>query len=79
MPYFAKHSLTGEIAEYPDNYRDHPVFSRVLTEVPKPTRGCTDCSLPAEPVVVVETSEEEAPSWNYLQDFNTPERTEHGN
>lgn len=46
MSFYAKHEVTGEIAEYPDHYRNHPVLGAVLTEVPKPTRGCTDCGLP---------------------------------
>ncbi len=48
MTFFAKHEVTGKISEYPDHYRDHPVLSKVLTEVDKPTQGCDDCSLSAE-------------------------------
>lgn len=48
MPYFAKHSITGQIAEYPDHYKTHPVFSKVLIEVPKPTKGCDACGIPVE-------------------------------
>lgn len=59
MSFYAKHEITGTIAEYPDHYRNHPVFGAVLTEVPKPTRGCDDCGLPPveEPEVVEQTGD----------------------
>lgn len=57
MSTYFQHTITGIIAEYPDHYRDHPVLSKYLVEVPKPTRGCTDCGLPVEdePAVVEQT------------------------
>lgn len=40
-----KHTLTGIVAEYPDEYLDHPVWGRVL--VPTHEEAfCADCELP---------------------------------
>ena len=40
-----KHTLTGIVAEYPDEYLDHPVWGDVL--VPTHEEAfCTDCEIP---------------------------------
>ena len=54
-----KHTLTGIVAEYPDEYLDHPVWGSVL----EPTHEeafCTDCEIPA-PVPAPEPAPESEP------------------
>lgn len=44
-----KHTLTGVVAEYPDEYLDHPVWGSVL--VPTHEEAfCTDCEIPTPPI-----------------------------
>jgi hypothetical protein len=85
MGTYFKHEITGKIAEYPDHYRNHPVFGHLLTEVPKPTRGCDDCGFHPEdvdePAVVEQTegvpSEQQwnTDTWNgYTDTTNDPEK-----
>lgn len=45
-----KHTLTGIVAEYPDEYLDHPVWGSVL--VPTHEEAfCTDCEIPDQTLV----------------------------
>lgn len=51
-----KHTLTGIVAEYPDEYLDHPVWGGVL--VPTHEEAfCTDCEIP-DPVPTPEPEPE---------------------
>lgn len=57
-----KHTLTGIVAEYPDEYLDHPVWGDVL--VPTHEEAfCTDCEIPdPEPEPEVEFTVEATPT-----------------